>query len=41
LQFGDHRLDVVPPSAFAGIGGEARAIGIASDSCRLYRRSES
>jgi len=29
---------VVPPGAFAGIGGEARAIGIASDPCCLYRR---
>ena len=38
LQFGDNSLNVFPLCAFAGVGDEARAIGIASDPCCLYRR---
>src|SRR5215475_14597424 len=39
LQFGDHSLDVFPPSAFAGIRGELRTLWVTSELCRLDRRN--
>ena len=38
LQFGDRRLDVFPPCAFAGTGGELRTLRVTSEFCRLDRR---
>jgi hypothetical protein len=35
LQFRDQRLDVLPPCAFAGTGGELRTLWVTSEFCRL------